>query len=100
MRVLKGYVKNTARPEGCIAERYIDSECLNFCSMYLNDAETIFNKVERNNEMVDIDGEISVFSCKGRPLGSKTISDICDIELEKIHTYILNNCDELVELIK
>ena len=100
MRVLKWYVKNTARPEGCISERYIDSECLNFCSMYLNDVETIFDKVERNNEMVDIDGDISVFSCKGRLLGSKTTTNISGIELEKIHTYILNNCDEMVELIK
>ncbi|GJY43262.1 DNA mismatch repair protein [Tanacetum coccineum] len=110
MRTLKGYVKNTAHPEGCIAERSLDSECLNFCSMYLNDVETIFNKVERNNEMVDIDGWFSwcghtpfgvhfVFSCKGRPLGSKITRDISNIELEKIDTYILNNCDKMVELI-
>ncbi|GKC36806.1 DNA mismatch repair protein [Tanacetum coccineum] len=99
MRTLKGYVKNTAHPEGCIDERSLDNECLNFCSMYLNDVKTIFNKVERNNEMVDIDGDISVFSCKGRPLGSKITRDIRNIELEKIHTYILNNCDEMVELI-
>ncbi|GKD28344.1 hypothetical protein Tco_1239122, partial [Tanacetum coccineum] len=65
----------------------------------LNDVETIFNKVERNNEMVDIDGDISVFSCKGRPLGSKITRDISNNELEKIHTYSLNNCDEMVELI-
>ncbi|GJU85744.1 transposon, En/Spm-like protein [Tanacetum coccineum] len=82
MRTLKGYVKNTARPKGCIAERSLDNECLNFCLMYLNDVETIFNKVERNNEMVDIDGDIFVFSCKGCPLGSKITSDISNIELE------------------
>ncbi|GKC13388.1 hypothetical protein Tco_1010170 [Tanacetum coccineum] len=60
---------------------------------------TLQGYVERNNEMVDIDGDISVFSCKGRPLGSKITRDISNIELEKIHTYILNNCDEMVELI-
>ncbi|XP_071700593.1 uncharacterized protein [Rutidosis leptorrhynchoides] len=48
--VLKGYVKNNARPEGCIAERYLDNECLTFCSMYLNDVESAFNMTERNNE--------------------------------------------------
>nr|GEU73519.1 hypothetical protein [Tanacetum cinerariifolium] len=100
MRTLKRYVKNTARPEGCIAERSLDNECLNFCSMCLNDVETIFNKAECNNEMVDIDGYISIFSCKGRPLGNKITRDISNIELEKIHTYILNNCDEMVELIR
>ncbi|GJT70742.1 DNA mismatch repair protein [Tanacetum coccineum] len=100
MRTLKGYVKNTARLEGCIAKISLDNECLNFCSMYLNDVETLFNKVERNNEMVDIDGDISFFSCKGRLLGSKITRDISNNELEKIHTYILHNCDEMVELIK
>ncbi|GKA72994.1 integrase, catalytic region, zinc finger, CCHC-type containing protein [Tanacetum coccineum] len=66
--------------EGCIVQRYIDKECLTFCSMYLNDVDTIFNKVERNNEMVDFGGEISIFSCKGRPFELK--------ELEKFHTKI------------
>lgn len=100
MRILKGYVQNKARPEGCIAERYIDNECLTFCSMYLNDVDTVFNRVERNNEMMDNSGEISVFSCRGRPLGSLQICEMSDTELEKIHTYILNNCHEMEELIK
>ncbi|GJX18102.1 hypothetical protein Tco_0218934 [Tanacetum coccineum] len=99
MQTLKGYVKNIACPEGCITKRSLDNECLNFCSMYLNDVETNFNKVERNNEMVDIDGDISVFSCKGGLLGSKITRDISNNELEKIYTYILHNCDEMVELI-
>ncbi|XP_071735655.1 uncharacterized protein [Rutidosis leptorrhynchoides] len=73
MGVLKGYVKNNARPEGCIAERYLDNECLTFCSMYLNDVESAFNMTERNNERIDIQGQISVFSCKVRPLGSRKI---------------------------
>ena len=100
MRILKGYVKNKARSEGCITERYIDSECLTFCSMYLNDVDTIFNKVERNNEMVECGGEISIFSCKGRPFGITEERVMNGPELDKIHTYILNNCPELNELIK
>ncbi|KAJ9538671.1 hypothetical protein OSB04_031404 [Centaurea solstitialis] len=91
--------KIAARPEGCIAERYIDNECLNFCSMYLNDVDTVFNKVERNNEMMESGGENFVFSCKGRPLGSQRICAMSETELRKIHTYILNNCHELEELI-
>ena len=100
MRTLKGYVKNNARPEGCIAERYIDKECLNFCSMYLNDVDTIYNKAERNNEMMDSGGEFSVFSCKGRPIGGAKACVLSENEMEKIHTYILNNCQELEELIE
>ncbi|KAK6916146.1 protein of unknown function DUF4218 [Dillenia turbinata] len=64
MRILKGYVHNKAQPQGCIAERYIDKESLTFYSMYLNDVETIFNKVGRNSEMKDNSSEVFVFSCR------------------------------------
>nr|GEW57080.1 putative reverse transcriptase domain-containing protein [Tanacetum cinerariifolium] len=67
--------------------------------MYLNNVKTAFSKVEGNNEMTDNDSEISIFSCKGRPLGSPQLHDISETELKKIHTYILNNYDELEELI-
>lgn len=34
MHVLKQYVKNHARTEGCIAKAYINSEVSHFCEMY------------------------------------------------------------------
>ncbi|XP_042404675.1 uncharacterized protein LOC121994831 [Zingiber officinale] len=34
MKILKGYVKNRARPEGCIAECYLAEERMRFCSAY------------------------------------------------------------------
>lgn len=68
--------------------------------MYMNDVDTVFNKIERNNEMVESGGELSVFACKGRPLGSPQKCALSDKELEKIHTYILNNCHEMEDLIK
>lgn len=91
---------NKARPEGCIAERYIDKECLQFCSMYLNNVETVFNKVERNNEMMDDGGEISVFSCRGRPIGKPNYCDVSDVQLDKLHAFILNSCEEIEELVQ
>ncbi|KAF1863270.1 hypothetical protein Lal_00031355 [Lupinus albus] len=39
--ILKGYVKNRSRPEGCIAERYIVEETLDFCTGYLEDSDFI-----------------------------------------------------------
>ncbi|KAK9932330.1 hypothetical protein M0R45_019573 [Rubus argutus] len=45
---LQDYVRNRARPEGSIVEGYIAEESLTFCSMYLNDIETIFTQPERN----------------------------------------------------
>ena len=40
---LKSFVHNKARPEGSIAEADIASECLTFCSRYLEGIDTIFN---------------------------------------------------------
>ncbi|KAI5328162.1 hypothetical protein L3X38_027558 [Prunus dulcis] len=37
MKVLKGYVQNRTRPEGCIAERYIAEEAVEFCTQHLSD---------------------------------------------------------------
>ncbi|KAJ0080216.1 hypothetical protein Patl1_23512 [Pistacia atlantica] len=35
IKILKGYVKNHARPEGCIAKCYLVNECVTFRSRYL-----------------------------------------------------------------
>nr|CAH67329.1 OSIGBa0102I15.9 [Oryza sativa] len=45
---LKRYVRNRSRPEGSIAEAYIADECLTFCSKYMDDVETRFNREPRN----------------------------------------------------
>ncbi|KAI5355029.1 hypothetical protein L3X38_007924 [Prunus dulcis] len=37
MKVLKGYVQNRTHPEGCIAERYIAEEAVEFCTQHLSD---------------------------------------------------------------
>ncbi|KAL0344385.1 UNVERIFIED_CONTAM: hypothetical protein Sangu_1325900 [Sesamum angustifolium] len=49
--VFKRYVCNKARLEACIAEQYIDNECLTFCSMYLHNVETRFSRMERNYDI-------------------------------------------------
>ncbi|KAI5351544.1 hypothetical protein L3X38_004435 [Prunus dulcis] len=41
MKVLKGYVQNRTRPEGCIAERYIAEEAVEFCTEHLSDVNTV-----------------------------------------------------------
>ncbi|XP_022862578.1 uncharacterized protein LOC111382774 [Olea europaea var. sylvestris] len=47
LRTLKKYVKNKARPEGSIAEGYVNKEALTYCSMYLHGIETQFNRPKR-----------------------------------------------------
>ena len=41
MKVLKGYVQNHNRPEGCIAECYIAEEAIEFCTEYLSNIDAI-----------------------------------------------------------
>ncbi|KAI5334530.1 hypothetical protein L3X38_024663 [Prunus dulcis] len=41
MKMLKGYVQNRTRPEGCIAERYIAEEAVEFCTQHLSDVSTV-----------------------------------------------------------
>ena len=41
MKVLKGYVRNHARPESCIAECYLAKECMRFCGSYMKELGAI-----------------------------------------------------------
>ena len=70
-------MRNKARPEGCIAEGYISQEVVTFCSRYLDDIETIWNRPRH----VDDEGGISqhpndqiaeFFPYVGKPIGGFT----------------------------
>ena len=41
MKILKGYIRNQNRPEGCIVELYIYEEATEFCNEYLLNIEAI-----------------------------------------------------------
>ena len=51
MKVLKVYVRNRARPEGCIAKGYLAYECVNFCSGFFNKPSEFFLKECRIEEL-------------------------------------------------
>lgn len=91
---LKKNVRNRARPEGSIAEAYVVSECLTFCSFYLHGIETHFNREERNCDIVE-DGGLSIFSHRFRSLGAAKYVQMSSNELEMAHWYVLSNCEEL-----
>lgn len=70
---LKGYVRNKGHPEGSIAEGYLLEECLTFCSRYMEDIETKFNKPDRiyddrENFPTDI---LPIFETRGRAFGKE-----------------------------
>ena len=64
---------NKARSEGSIAEAYIATECVTFCSMYLDDIKTRFNHTDRNvdHEWGDNELMLSIFKQTVRPIGRK-----------------------------
>jgi hypothetical protein len=79
----KSNVRNKAAPEGCIAEGYIATELVTFCSRYLENAPTFHNRPLRN------------------PDGSKgagTRVRLNRLTMHQIHRYIVFNSDEFLNL--
>ena len=50
----KGYVRNRARPEGSIAEAYISTEALTFCSKYIEIADQLSKEVGEDNPGLNV----------------------------------------------
>ena len=102
MHKLKSYVRNKARPEGSIAEGYIDNECLNFCSLYYNNMETKWNRHKRNYDahVHNLENTVSVFQTCFRPFGGRISDKLTEIEWKQLRWYVLNNCVEVQPFIR
>ncbi|CAH9095946.1 unnamed protein product, partial [Cuscuta epithymum] len=90
-----------ARPEGSIAEAYIANEALSFCSMYLSDIETRFNRLERNWVESDVStaGSLSIFQSRTRPIGKMSLITLDYAMRNRAEWYILQNCPEVQQYI-
>ena len=71
---MKGYVTNRARPEGSIVEAYIVKECITFCSIYLDEIETMFDRPKRKVDRGEHCPGMTVFTNPARPFGSESRS--------------------------
>jgi hypothetical protein len=76
-------VRNKAAHEGCIAEGYIATELVTFCSAYLSSGLTVHNMAQRN-----VDG------CKG----AGTRVNLDRITMIQIHQYVMFNSDDFDQL--
>ncbi|KAK9289285.1 hypothetical protein L1049_017761 [Liquidambar formosana] len=94
MKVLKGYVRNRARPEGCIAERYIDEECMKFCSGYVKNAAEIGVRHTRNE---DFENETIL---EGRPILGGKPKQLPNDLLQIAHLFVLFNSVEVEPFIE
>ena len=80
MKVLKGYVRNRNRPEGCIAECYIAEEAIEFCTEYLSNVDAIGIPISAN-----IDQKV------GAPIpGGQVVTIDSNLWLHA-HHYVLEN---------
>ncbi|XP_012853199.1 PREDICTED: uncharacterized protein LOC105972765 [Erythranthe guttata] len=89
MKVIKGYVKSRARPEGCIAERYIVEECALLCSKYIKKADDIGSRNARNEEFE------SSLLLEGRPISKGHPIDLSFELLQVAHRYVLFNVEDV-----
>ena len=87
MKILKGYVRNRNRLEGCIAECYIAKEAVEYCSEYLSNMKAVGIPSMRN----ECDGQESI----GKPLSSSYVFRVDAKELEQAHLYVLENTIEV-----
>ncbi|RVW31767.1 hypothetical protein CK203_102030 [Vitis vinifera] len=80
MKVLKGYVRNRNRPEGCIVEWYIVEEAIEFCTEYLSNVDAIGILISAN-----IDQKV------GAPIpGGQVVTIDSNLWLHA-HHYVLEN---------
>ncbi|CAL8167788.1 unnamed protein product [Prunus armeniaca] len=87
LQVLKGYVQNRTRPEGCIAERYIAEEAVEFCTEHLSDVSTV--GVPSSQKMG-----------VSKPLSGCTVSVVDRDLLNQAHLYVLENTEEVLPYIE
>lgn len=96
--VLKGYVRNRNRPEGCMAENYIAEEAVEFCSEFLAGLDAIGVPTSRNatTKKKEKDHTIS----QGRPIGGLNVVDVDSKSLDEAHRYVLENTDDVLPYIE
>ncbi|XP_073119934.1 uncharacterized protein [Henckelia pumila] len=79
MKILKGYVRNRNRPEGCMAECYIAEEAVEFFSDYLGSLHTI--GIPTSHRQIELT----------KPLSAAVVQSITEDELQQAHRYVLEN---------
>jgi hypothetical protein len=93
---LKSYVRNKARPEGSIAEGYLLEEILTFCSRYLDDIETRWNRRGRADDEPNDEQPQSrmseLFPLIGKPVGGSSYFTLTRREKLQAHRHVLTNC--------
>ncbi|XP_071714493.1 uncharacterized protein [Rutidosis leptorrhynchoides] len=97
MKKLKNYVRNKAKPEGCIAEGYVADEALTACSMSLEGIQTRFNRPDRYADGPIRSCEFRVFNSLCKFISKGVFKSLARDVQDKLHWYILDNCSDIEE---
>nr|GEY65176.1 hypothetical protein [Tanacetum cinerariifolium] len=95
MKKLKNYVRNKIKPKGSIAEAYIAEEALTYCSHYLKCVDTRFNRLDRNEDEVDVTNNFQVFRSVCKLLGKEVYTSLNTDVMQKVTWYVLNNSPQI-----
>ena len=96
MGTFKNSMRNRARPEGSIAEAYVANDTLTFCSRYIEDVDTRFNRdAHVSSEDGYLEDGTSVFRHGVKLMGANRVQYMEEEEMEKVVWYVLNNCEEV-----
>jgi hypothetical protein len=97
---LKLYVQNRSRPKGSIAEEYVAGQCLTFCSEYMDDVDTRFNREPWNIVFsdeeaygVDVFGHGVNFTSASEPLSE-------DSAIDQMVWFVVNNCSQVEKYVE
>jgi hypothetical protein len=94
MGKMKNMIHTRSHPEGSIAEGYVFDECLTFCSRYLDDCNTKFNKAPRhddNNSSTAQNTEFEYLRLLGRPTSACSTIELDFVSWTQAHRYVLFN---------
>ena len=92
IKVLKGYVRNGCKPEGCIVQFYIAEEALEFCAEHLENMSAVGVPTNRNNQIRN------AALCHG--IGSANVQYVGLKDLHQAHLFVLENTIEIEESIE
>ncbi|XP_042426074.1 uncharacterized protein LOC122013929 [Zingiber officinale] len=85
MKVLKSYVGSRKHPEGCIVQRYLAEEAIEFCSEYLNGVDPIGAPQSIRDSKANISG---LQACN-------TPIIVQQVDLQQAHLIVLENMEEV-----
>ena len=91
MKIYKGYVNNTAHPEGCIAERYIVEGTILYCMEYMPDGDRGGRKRMRQR-FLDDDCE-----CNEEILDKGKIINLTNVQHQRVFRCVLDSYDGIAD---